>query len=73
MLKLIKLTKDYEKQLGEMLEEWIAYNKEHPEANTSPYAIFKNDYHNFEYYLDNLELKEATDRLVPDSLPGCPR
>lgn len=67
MLKLIKLTKEYEKQLGEMLEEWTTYNKEHPKANTSPYAIFKNDYHNFEYYLDNLELKEATDRLVPDS------
>ena len=66
-LKLVKLTKDYQKQLSEMLEEWVSFNKENPDANTSPYAIFKNDYHDFDYYLKHLELKEATDKLVPDS------
>ena len=66
-LKLIKLTKEYESQLGEMIEEWkvdiIANNTNH-----SPWAIFKNDYHDFENYLKNLEIKEETDRLVPDSV-----
>lgn len=66
-LKLVKLTKDYQKQLSEMLEEWVSFNQENPDANTSPYAIFKNDYHDFAYYLKHLELKEATDKLVPDS------
>ena len=65
-MKLIKLTKDYYNQLSEMIDEWkkdIEINN----GNHSPYAIFKNDYHDFDYYLDNLELKEAKDGLVPDS------
>ncbi|SEP72233.1 GNAT family N-acetyltransferase [Butyrivibrio sp. TB] len=65
-LKLIKLTKEYEHQLGEMIDEW---KEDQVKNNTdrSPYAIFKNDYHDFDYYLENLELKEARDGLVPDS------
>lgn len=35
-LKLIKASQEYQKQIVEMLEEWIDYNREHPEANTSP-------------------------------------
>lgn len=66
-MRLVSLTKDYKKQLEDMLEEWTTYNKEHPETNHSPWAIFKNDYHDFDYYLENLELKEAIDDKVPDS------
>jgi len=66
-IELVKLSKEYKPQLEEMLEEWITYNNEHKDANRSPYAIFKNDYHDFDYYLENLELKEATETLVPDS------
>ena len=65
-LKLIKLTKEYEKQLGEMIDEW-KLDQEINHTNHSPWAIFKNDYHDFDYYLDNLELKEPRDGLVPDS------
>ena len=66
-LKLIKLTKEYEKQLGEMIDEWIL-DQEINHTNHSPWAIFKNDYHDFDYYLEHLELKVATEGLVPDSV-----
>lgn len=66
-LKLIKLTKEYEKQLGEMIDEWIL-DQEINHTNRSPWAIFKNDYHNFDYYLEHLELKEAAEGLAPDSV-----
>ena len=56
-LKLIKLTKEYEKQLGEMIDEWIL-DQEINHTNRSPWAIFKNDYHDFDYYLEHLELKK---------------
>ena len=49
-----------------MLDEWVSYNNSH-DTNHSPWAIFKNDYHNFDYYLDNLELKEPKNGYVPDS------
>lgn len=66
-LKLIKLTKEYEKELGEMIEEWkadIVANH----TDRSPYAIFRCDYHDFDYYLAHLERKEKTEALVPDSV-----
>ena len=65
-LKLIKLTKEYEKELGEMIDEWKA-DQELNHTNHSPYAIFKNDYHDFDYYLEHLDMKEATDKYVPSS------
>ena len=59
-LRLIKLTKEYETRLKEMIEEWksdiIANNTNH-----SPWVIFKNDPHDFDNYLKNLETKEETD------------
>ena len=66
-LKLIKLTKQYEKQLGEMIDEWKA-DQELNHTNTSPGAIFKNDYHDFDYYLEHLELKNPAGGQVPDSV-----
>lgn len=66
-LKLIKLTREYEKQLCEMLDEWKS-DQEINHTNRSPWVIFKNDYHDFDYYLEHLELKEATKDLVPDSV-----
>ena len=65
-LKLIRLTKAYEKQLGEMIDEWKA-DQERNHTNRSPWAIFKNDYHDFDFYLAHLELKEPEDGKVPDS------
>lgn len=66
-LKLIKLTKAYEKQLEEMISEWKS-DQVINHTNHSPWAIFKNDYHDFDYYLEHLEIKEAIDGKVPDSV-----
>jgi len=66
-LKLIKLSKSYENQLGEMIDEW-RMDQELNHTNHSPWSIFKNDYHDFDYYLENLEVKEETDGKVPDSV-----
>ena len=65
--KLIKLTKQYEKQLGEMIDEWKA-DQEKNHTNHSPWAIFKNDYHDFDFYLAHLEIKAPEDGKVPDSV-----
>lgn len=66
MLKLIKLTEKYKQELREMLEWKVDQEINH--ANHSPLAIFKNDYHDFDYYLEHLEQKEATEDRVPDSV-----
>ena len=66
-MKLIKLNKDYYKQLSEMIDEW-KLDIETNNGNHSPYAIFKNDYHDFDNYLAKLEVKNDSDGLVPDSV-----
>lgn len=66
-VKLIKLTKDYYQQLKEMIDEW-KIDQEENNTNHSPWAIFKNDYHDFDYYLDNLEISNPVDGKVPDSV-----
>lgn len=66
-MKLVKLSIEYKKQLIDMLQEWVEYNNSNPRANTSPYAIFKNDYNDFDYFLNNLEIKDESNGLVPDS------
>ena len=66
-VKLIKLTKDYYEQLKEMIDEW-KLDQIKNNTNRSPWAIFKNDYHDFDYYLENLEIKEVKDGKVPDSV-----
>lgn len=45
-LKLVKGDLQYKNQIIEMLKEWKEYNDTH-DANTSPWAIFKNDYSDF--------------------------
>lgn len=66
MIKLIKLTKEYKIQLGDMIDEWKK-DQELNHTNHSPWAIFKNDYHDFDCYLANLEVTSSCDGLVPDS------
>lgn len=65
-LKLVKLSPDYRRQLNDMMAEWLAC-----EQDFSPRAIRKNDYRDFEYYLENLEVKEEKDGFVPDSVYFC--
>lgn len=65
-MKLIKIDKSYYNQLKDMIDEWkldIIKNK----TNHSPWAIFKNDYHDFDFYLKNLEQNEPKEGYVPDS------
>ena len=58
-LRLVKGSYKYRDQMIEMLKEWIAYNNAHPEANPSPAAIFKNDYHDFDHYLSHLDYMQS--------------
>jgi len=62
-IKLVRLSKAYQKQLEDMLVEWINNH----DTNRSPWAIFKNDYHDFDFYLEDLDLKEPKDGFVPSS------
>ena len=38
-IKLIKASYEYQDLIVDMLKEWIDYNNNHPEANTSPSSI----------------------------------
>lgn len=61
-MRLIKMEEQYKEQLFDMLEEWYATGEK-----IVPYAIRKVDYHDFEQYLESLEIKDASDGKVPDS------
>ena len=50
--------------MGEKHESDIIANN----TNHSPWVIFKNDPHDFDTYMKNLETKEETDTWVPDSV-----
>ena len=65
-LKLVKLSAEYRGQLNEMMEEWTQTGE-----NIVPYAIRRLDYRNIEYYLENLEVKDTSGGLVPDSTFFC--
>ena len=66
-IKLVKLSYEYKDKLFDMMEEWLAVEKDF-----SPFVIRKNDYRDFEYYLENLETKEPTpEGRVPDSVFFC--
>ena len=70
-IKLVKGSYEYKNQIIDMLKEWIDYNENNPEANTSPNAIFRNNYEDFAYYLEHLEYKEPQEGLVSDSTFFC--
>ena len=65
-IRLVTLTEEYKEQLFEMLDEWCATGEK-----IVPYAIRKNDYHDFQYYLDNLQITEEVDGKVPDTTLFC--
>ena len=62
-LRLIKLTREYKDKLIEMIEEWRADQTQN-HTNCSPWAIFRNDCHDFDYYIEHLE--GHTDRTFTD-------
>ena len=50
-----------------MLEEWAAFNAANPDANHSPWAIFKNDFRDFDHYLEDLDITHPDPLHVTDS------
>lgn len=69
-IKLVKLSHLYKNQFVDMLSEWTR-DIEINHTNHSPWMIFRNDYHDFDFYLDNLEIKQEIDNHVPDSTFFC--
>ena len=65
-ITLVKLTPQYRRQLNDMMEQWLS-----AEQDFSPYAIRRNDYRDFDYYLEHLETKQEQDGRVPDSTYFC--
>lgn len=53
-MKLIRLNDQYRSEFEEMMEEWIQFNNTH-DTNHSPSSIFKNDYHDFDRYVAELD------------------
>ena len=66
-LKLIKLTEEYKDRVIEMIDEWRE-DQEKNGTDRSPRVIFRNDPRDFDFYLEHLETKEATENSVPDSV-----
>ncbi len=66
MLKLVKLEEQYIPQLTDMMDEWTATGE-----SIVPYAIRKTDYHNYEEYINSLEVRDDGGPLVPDSTYFC--
>lgn len=69
-LKLVKLSKEYQPQLTDMLTEWTE-DQHINGGNRSPWAIFRLDFHDFDHYLAHLEIREETPDRVPDSTFFC--
>ena len=66
-LKLVKLTAEYKTQLFDMMDEWTATDEK-----IIPWVIRRNDYHDFDYYMANLEVTPDNPQgLVPDSTYFC--
>ena len=65
-LKLIKASKEYKEQICEMLDEWYITGEK-----IVPYAIRRIDYHDFDYYMNNLECKGNVPEYVADSTFFC--
>ena len=51
-----------------MLEQWLPLE---PREDFTPWAVVRNDYHDFDNYLANLEVKDSSSGLVPDSTFFC--
>lgn len=65
-LKLVKATVEYKSQITEMLDEWYAFREK-----IIPYAIRRLDYHDFECYCQNIEIKNINEGMVPDTTFFC--
>ena len=69
-IELIKPTIQHKELLIDMLTEWkndIVQNN----TNSSPWKIFANDFHDFEYYIEHLDTTDDKDGWVPDTTLFC--
>ena len=70
-IELVRLTHEYKQQLIEMLEEWKEDIAVH-HTNMSPWKIWANDFHDFDYYVNHLDTTEETKNgWVPDTTLFC--
>lgn len=65
-LQLIKITHEHKDLVFDMLDEWHGNGEK-----IIPYAICKVDYHDFDTYLESLEVTDESSGLVPDSTFFC--
>lgn len=65
-LKLVKLTSEYEKQLKEMMDEWTATDEK-----IIPSVLTVNDYHDFEFYKNQLCRDKEINGIVPETTYFC--
>lgn len=65
-LRLVKASEKYRSQISDMMEEWNSFGEK-----IVPYAIRRLDYRDFENYCNNLEIKDGSSALVPDSTFFC--
>lgn len=66
-LRLIKASVEYQKQISDMLDEWYATGEK-----ILPYAIRRLDYHDFDFYCENLENRNfLSEDFVTDSTFFC--
>lgn len=65
MLKLVKLERKYYPLLVDMMDEWTKSGE-----RIIPYAIRKNDYKDYDSYLEGLD-NPGSDGWVPDSTYFC--
>ena len=65
-LRLVKASEEYRSQISYMMEEWNGFGEK-----IVPYAIRRLDYRDFENYCNNLEIKDGSSSLVPDSTFFC--
>ena len=66
MLQLVRLSPEYRAQLNELMDEWSVEGD-----SIVPWAIRKNDYHDFNAYLAGLEIEKPRDGKVPDTVYFC--
>lgn len=66
MLRLVNLGPEYRRHLSDMMDEWTASGE-----TIVPWAICKNDYRDFDFYLENLDVRDESGGLVPDSTFFC--
>ena len=67
-LKLIRPCEEYREQITRMLDDWFLLEKA---DEITPIAIARLDYHDFEHYCSELDIRQPREGLVPDVTYFC--